>query len=199
MSSQSSRVNCCRARDAARMPPVEVPQIRSNSSWMRLPAHRSSSRSIFRVDKPFMPPPSMHRMRTPLPSMGGRPTAFPTSSFSPACHVCTSLVSAQCITDHPHVPCLSMCIVEVSVLCVFVPGQLARLQPFAKAVFLSLVHRYCTLKTQTTLLKPQKHSKKRCSHLFPKPFKGFLKTPYSMFLPSMPSNVASCLSRTKSW
>lgn len=147
MSSQSSRVNCCRARDAARIPPVEVPQIRSNSSWMHLPEHRSSSRSILRVDKPFMPPPSMHRMRTPLPSMGGRPTAFPTSSFSPAYHVCTSLVSEQWSIDHPFVPCLSMCIAEVTFLSVLGQGKMTHLQPIVKA---AVAQRYCTLKTQST-------------------------------------------------
>ena len=194
MSSQSSRVNCCRARDAARMPPVEVPQIRSNSSWMRLPAHRSSSRSIFRVDKPFMPPPSMHRMRTPLPSMGGRPTAFPTSSFSPACHECTSLVSAQRIIDHPLVPCLSLFIVEVSVPFVFVLGEMAYLQPFAKAVFLSLVHALSRLKPHSP-----KTQQEKIFLPFPKGFQRLSEDALFRVSTIMPSNVASCLPRTIFW
>ena len=41
--------------------------------------HASASRP-----RAFMPPPSMHRILVPLPTIGCRPTAFLTSSFSPA-------------------------------------------------------------------------------------------------------------------
>ena len=46
--------------------------------------HLPTSRRYVRVT--FMPPPSMDKMRTPLPTIAGRPTAILTASFSPACH-----------------------------------------------------------------------------------------------------------------
>ena len=63
--SRSSR-GVPRAIASAIIPPVETPPMRSNSSWMGLPAARSSARSCQISVRPFIPPPSRERSRSPL-------------------------------------------------------------------------------------------------------------------------------------
>lgn len=48
-----------------------------------VPQQMSSCQAWFDFKRTFMPPPSMERIRTPRPRIGGRPIARRTSSFSP--------------------------------------------------------------------------------------------------------------------
>jgi len=73
---------------------VDVPQMRSNISWIFLPVPASIRASILTVQLPRIPPPSMHKMRTPRPAMGRRPTACRTISFSP--RMASARVAMRC-------------------------------------------------------------------------------------------------------
>eukprot|EP00982_Pelagococcus_subviridis_P005302 29586-Pelagococcus_subviridis.AAC.2 len=73
----------CTPTPTARMPPVLVPQIRSNSSCTLFPVPSSRRRNMEIVAKPLMPPPSMHSILTPRPTTARAPVALRTSSFSP--------------------------------------------------------------------------------------------------------------------
>mmetsp|Transcript_3244 Transcript_3244/g.11758 ORF Transcript_3244/g.11758 Transcript_3244/m.11758 type:complete len:220 (+) Transcript_3244:2032-2691(+) len=72
---------------AARIPPVLVPQMRSNISWIFRPVAASIRRKICIVTRPLMPPPSRLKIRIPCAScllrMPSLPTARATSSFMP--------------------------------------------------------------------------------------------------------------------
>ena len=69
--SRSSR-GVPRAIASAIIPPVETPPMRSNSSWMGLPAARSSARSCQISVRPFIPPPLEGEESEPTARMLGR-------------------------------------------------------------------------------------------------------------------------------
>lgn len=93
-------------RATASIPPVDVPQIRSKSSWICFPVPFSISLRILTVANPFIPPPSIASMRNPrlgtcLPLIARRRI-----SFSPKQHIEVLLHR----TPNPHRTLKNCCI-----------------------------------------------------------------------------------------
>mmetsp|Transcript_7319 Transcript_7319/g.22275 ORF Transcript_7319/g.22275 Transcript_7319/m.22275 type:complete len:490 (-) Transcript_7319:484-1953(-) len=108
MPSHWSRLYFRMPMPTARMAPVDVPTMRSNTSCSGRPSRASRCRSMCTMTRPRMPPPSIDSTRRPRPWMAGARSASRTCSFSPrTASMRTAIRRVASLVPRPQCGCAS--------------------------------------------------------------------------------------------